>query len=152
MKVTLFISYILIFVFIIIGFVEYLVYSGNNVNTSENTPYIISSKVLNDSNIIDLEDAKFKLSSLSGDYFIYLNYTSGSASNFEKDLKELIDKYSIRNNFYYINLDSVKNEDNKEELVNKYLGYNSNLITKLPTIVYVDRNGEVRKENIIIKK
>ena len=152
MNAILLVSYVLIIVIIIIGFVEYLIYSNNSNNTTVTTPYIVSEKVLNNSNIIELEDAKFKLSSLVGDYFIYLNYTSGSANNFEKELQKMINKYDLKNSFYYINIDKVKDEDNKEELVNKYLGYKNNIVTKLPTVIYVDRNGEVRKENIIIKK
>ena len=150
MRTILLIAYTLIIIFLIIGFVDYLV----NHNLSTNKPreissYIQDKNVFPKSNIISLEDASFKLSALNGNYFIYITYTDAKVNSFEKDLAKLLDNKKIKDNFYYISIDKIKDEENVIELVNKYLNFKDALVSKVPTIVYVDNNNIVRQENII---
>ena len=150
MRTILLITYTLIIIFLIIGFVDYLV--NHNLSTSkprEISSYIQDKNVFPKSNIITLEDASFKLSALNGNYFVYITYTDAKVNAFEKDLAKLLDNKKIKDNFYYISIDKIKDEENAIELVNKYLNFKDALVSKVPTIVYVDSENIVRQENII---
>ena len=52
--------------------------------------------------------------------------------------------------FYYVNLDSLKDDANKIAAVNELLGLTDVQVTKVPTIIYVT-NGEIKKGNIITR-
>lgn len=152
LRVVLVIAFTLIFVILIIGFVDSMIHPiKGGVNQSVAPSYIVSNNLLKESNIIDIKEAKYKLSVLNGDYFVYVTYNSNAINSFEKKLVKLLDEYVIREKFYYIDASSIKDFDNKIELANKYLGYNDASISKIPTIIYVNKDNEIRSENIITR-
>ncbi|MBR1416243.1 MAG: hypothetical protein IJ572_00295 [Bacilli bacterium] len=144
-------TYTIIIVLLVIGFIDSLINAKpNKVDTDS---YIVSKQVLKESNIIDIRDARTKFSNFNGNYFIYLSYSNNSLINtFEKELENVIDKYGLKDKFYYVSLDAIKDYDNRLELTNKYLGYTDVLVTKLPTIIYVNNDNIVRRENIITRE
>ena len=70
----------------------------------------------------------------------------------EKDLKKLIKEYKLQDKFYYINIDSIKSGDNKISLVNELLGLDDIKVEKVPTIIYVNKDNKVLRNNIITRK
>ena len=76
--------------------------------------------------------------------------TLASATTLEKDLKSLIKQYKLKDKFYYVNLDGLKDNANKISAVNELLGLTEVQVTKVPTIIYVT-NGEIKKGNIIMR-
>ena len=70
----------------------------------------------------------------------------------EKDLKKLIKEYKLQDKFYYINIDSIKSSDNKISLVNELLGLDDIKVEKVPTIIYVNKDNKVLRNNIITRK
>ena len=149
MKSVILIAYTLIIIFLVMGFVDYLTKGDTVVKKKEITSYVLSNEYFSKSNVIELEDASFKLSSLSGDYFIYISYSDKEVNEFEKKLVELLSSKKLKNKFYYVNIDKIKEEKNVVDLVNKYLNFRDALVTKVPTVVYVDSENIVRIENII---
>ena len=151
MRSILLVSYTLIIILLVMGFVESLTKDATIVPKTQITSYVVSNGSLAKNNIIDLEDANFKLRALDGDYFVYITYTDSNVNGFEKELMTLLEKKSLKDKFYYINIDEIRNEENVIELVNKYLGFRDALVNKVPTIVYVNNDNIVRNENIITR-
>ena len=149
LRSVLLISYTLIIVLLIMGFIDSLSKVNAPKVEKEVTSYIEKNNLFSKSNIIELEDASFKLNALNGDYFVYITYTDEKVNAFEKELIELLNEKNIKDKFYYVNIDKIKDETNVIELVNKYLNYKDALVTKVPTIVYINKDNVLRVENII---
>lgn len=149
LRVVLVVAFTLIFIIFVMGIIDTMInpfrYGGSQPS------YIISNNILKESNVIDVREAKYKLKPLNGDYFVYVSYSSNKINSFERKLVEMLDKYDIKDKFYYINANPIKEYDNQVELANKYLGYTDVLISKIPTIVYVNKDNIVRIENIITR-
>ncbi len=152
MRSILLVSYTLIIVFLVIGFVDSLT-NMKEVPVEKKDPvsYIETKGGLDKSNIIDYKDASFKLSALNGNYFIYITYNDKEVNLFEKELVSLLEEKNIKDKFYYVNIDDIKNEENLIEKVNRIFGFSDALVVKVPTIVYVNSENIVRNENIITR-
>ena len=120
-----------------------------NVKNEEKlmTSYLISSNTIN-SSLEDFDALTQTLTETSSSYFIYLGYTyDENVYKFEKELKRIIDNYSLRDDFYYVNLTKIK-ENNKnyiEEINNKL---NINSLERVPAIIYV-HNGKIEDSNVL---
>ena len=113
--------------------------------------YLVKSKLVKDS--YNIEGNLSNIKNLSGDYYLYISYTgSESIYKMEKDLKKLIKEYKLQDKFYYINIDSIKSSDNKISLVNELLGLDDIKVEKVPTIIYVNKDNKVLRNNIITRK
>ena len=109
--------------------------------------YLVKSKLVKDS--YNIEGNLSNIKNLSGDYYLYISYTgSESIYKMEKDLKKLIKEYKLQDKFYYINIDSIKSSDNKISLVNELLGLDDIKVEKVPTIIYVNKDNKVLRNNI----
>lgn len=153
LRMILIIAYTLIIAFLIMGFVESMV-KNIRIASIPNSSYIVKEKIVADDHIIDIRNASKSLRNVKGDYFIYLGYTKRNNSEvqlFERELSKILDKYDLKNKFYYVNIDAVIDYDNSLELVNKYLGYTDVLVSKLPTIAYINPDNIIRIENIITR-
>lgn len=114
--------------------------------------YIQNSRVLSKSHVIKLDNAKKTFSKLNGNYFIYLSYSGNTIiDSLEREMTELIKSYELEKQFYYVNLDAIINEDNVVDKVNAALEYQDALISKVPTVIYVNKDNIVRIENIITR-
>ena len=154
LRVVLTVAYTLITAILIIGFAE--TYTSNlKVESNYKSAYLVEEEIIDESHILSLNNAKNVLDSLNGDYFVYVGYTkmyNSEVQILDMGIANLINKYDLKDKFYYLNIDSIINKKNKIALVNKYLGYRDVLISKIPTIVYVNSENIVRIENIITRE
>ena len=153
LRVVLIIAYTLIIVILLIGFIE--PYTNNlKVKTDYKPAYLVQQEIIDESHILTLENAKNRLGSLNGDYFVYVGYTkmyNGEVQVLDMGIANLIDKYGLKDKFYYLNIDSIINKKNLIAIVNSYLNYRDVLVNKVPTIIYVNSENIVRPENIITR-
>jgi len=118
-------------------------------NSKSKTSYLAKNKLV--TKTYNIEEDLSELKNKDGDYFIYVSYTGNKEIyNLEKDLKKIIKTYKLKDKFYYINMDSLVNDNNKINAVNELLGLSDVKITKLPTIIYI-KNKEIKKGNIITR-
>lgn len=108
--------------------------------------YLITSSTIN-SKIEDFDSLKQILNETSSSYFIYLSYTGNEdVYKFEQELKKVIDNYGLNDNFYYMDLTKIMNDnENYLELVNNNLNIN---IDRVPVIIYV-KDGKIEGNNIL---
>ena len=153
LRSVLIVAYTLIVVILLIGFLE--PYMNNmKVESSYKPAYLVQQEILDEEHVLKLDQAWSKLSKLEGDYFVYVGYTKMYNSKVHAlDIKiaNLIDKYDLKDKFYYLNIDSILSKKNRVDLVNYYLAYKDVLVTKIPTIIYVNSENIVRPENIITR-
>ncbi len=77
----------------------------------------------------------------NADYFIYISYANDKKTyNLEKDLKKVIAKYEIQDNFYYLNVTDEMEKDNFIERLNNKLNANIGSTNSLPVILYYQDN------------
>jgi len=151
LKTIIIVSYTLIIAILIMGFVESMI-RDYTVATKEQEAYIVSSGVIDKTMSVDLSIAKKRFANLRGDYFVYLNYSSSRASiTFEREISTLIKEYQLEDKFYYVDIDSLKNDSDIINKINEALGLKEVLINKVPTIYYVNADGILRIENIITR-
>lgn len=132
-------NYILAVVIVIVvclltwyAFAWYNVLQENKVSTS----YLVEEKVISNE-INDLNAVESTFLEVPDTYFVYVSYTgSESIYNMEKDLKDVIKEYNLSDIFYYLNVTSIKDEDNYVDKVNEALGLEDRKISTIPTILY----------------
>ena len=119
------------------GFAWYNVLKEGKVAQS----YLVKEKVI--SSVIQcLEEVEAIFAVVPDEYFIYISYTgSEEIYNMEKDLKKVINKYELNDQFYYLNVTSIKDKETHIEDINKSLNLDAE-IKQVPTIVYV-KEGKV---------
>ena len=99
--------------------------------------YLITSNTISQE-MTDINEISSVLSETGNYYFVYIGYNKDeNIYQFEKDLKPIIDKYDLHNNFYYINVTDIK-EKNKNYLkdIAKELNITENELKKVPIILY----------------
>lgn len=134
-------NYILaaVIVVVIIGltwyaFAWYNVVQENKVSTS----YLVQEKIIS-KEITDLNEVNNIFSEASDSYFVYISYTGDeSIYNMEKSLKSVIKDYNLSDNMYYLNVTSIKDEDNYLDKINQALGLTDRKVVKVPTILYFE--------------
>lgn len=138
-------NYILAIVIVVViillawyAFAWYKVVNENRVSKS----YLVKEKVISNE-ITSLDEISTVFSEAPNSYFIYISYTgSEQIYNMEKDLKKVINEYALNDSIYYINVNSIKEDDDYIEKLNESLSLKDKKITSVPTIVYFS-NGEV---------
>lgn len=154
LRAVLVVAYTLVILILVIGFIEPQI-SGLKVSSNYKPAYLVQEEILEDNHVLSLNNAWSTLSKLEGDYFVYVGYTKMYNSDvqvLDMGIANLIDKYGLKDKFYYLNIDSIINKKDKVNLVNYYLGYRDVLVTKVPTIIYVNSENIVRPENIITRE
>lgn len=131
----------LIILSMIIGiiFLGLYFYKWHQVKSEEEylKSYLVSTNTIS-LEMNDINEIKAVLSETPSDYFVYISYTKDkNIYSLEKDLKPLIDKYNINNNFYYIDVTNIKetNHNYKKDIA-KALNIKSEQIEKVPAILY----------------
>lgn len=126
------------------GMAWYKVYKEEKVSTS----YLIKNNIIS-KEINDIKEINDVFSEVSDEYFVYISYTGNEEIyEMEKGLAKIIKKYDISEDFYYINVNDMKDKEGYIEDLNKALGLKDNKIINIPTIIYF-QDGEVLKNNII---
>lgn len=129
------------------GFAWYNVLKENKVSTS----YLVKEKVISNE-IQSLEEVSDVFLEAPNSYFIYISYTgSEEIYNMEKDLKKVINDYSLNDSVYFLNVTSIKDEKNCIEEINKTLKLEDQKVSSIPTIIYYNEGKAVdiieRKDN-----
>lgn len=120
------------------GFAWYNVLKENKVATS----YLVKDKVISNE-IKSLEEVSDVFSEAPDTYYIYVSYTgSEEIYDMEKDLKKIINEYSLNDMMYYLNVTEIKEEKDYIENINKALKLENKKINDVPTIIYY-ADGEV---------
>ena len=153
LRVVLVIAYAMIILILVIGFIEPHI-NNIKVESSYKPAYLVEEEILSKGHILTLDNAKEVLGKLNGDYFVYIGYTKMYNSDvqvLDMGIANLLNSYDLKNKFYYINIDSIIKRNNRVAIVNNSLGYHDVLITKVPTILYVNSENIIRVENIITR-
>jgi len=126
---------------VILGFIFIVLYINkwNEVKELEKylNSYLLSTKTIS-LEMNDINQINSVLSETPSYYFVYISYTKDkNVFNFEKKLKPIIDDYNLQNNFYYINVTDIK-ENNKNYLndIALELNVSESIINKVPIILY----------------
>ena len=152
------------YLYFIIGIVVALligwyIYSWITIKKEEK---LSSSYLLKTNTITYSIDTLKEISSISQEapteYFIYISYTGSDAVyKLEKKLKKIIDDYNLKDEFYLLDITSIKNnEDTLDKLNDKF---NTTKIINTPCILYykdsalkeilIDKNGIFDYNNFI---
>lgn len=152
-------NYILsaVIVVVIIGltyyaFAWYNVLKQNKVSTS----YLVEQKYISNE-ITDLNEVSDIFLEMPDSYFVYISYTGDEKIyNMEKSIKDLIKEYNLSDQMYYLNVTSIKDEENYMDKINEALGLTDRKVTKVPTILYFYEGKLVemtdsKSENLLTK-
>ena len=100
------------------------------------TSYLIKSKYISNE-IQGLERLNDVLSEVPSSYFIYISYTgTDEIYKLEKELARIIDDYKLSDEMYFLNVTSIKDDEDLISEVNKSLNIEDNQIKQIPTILY----------------
>ncbi len=125
-------------------FAWYKVYKEDKVSTS----YLIKNNIISNE-ITELNEIVDVFSEAPDEYFIYVSYTGDeNIFSMEKDLAKIIKKYDIIDQFYYLNVTSIKDNGDYIDEINRSLSLRDEKIIRVPTIIYY-KDGEVVKDGII---
>lgn len=110
--------------------------NDNKVSTS----YLTKEKLVQEIN--DLSEAKSVFLEAPTSYYILVSYTGDEkVYNMEKSLKDLIVEYNLTDKIYYLNVSSIKDDDNYISKIEEDLNFKDLDIKQVPTIIYV-KDGE----------
>ena len=104
--------------------------------------YLLSTQTLS-LEIKNLEEVNQILQEAPNEYFVLISYADDKDTySLEKNLKSIIDNYSLSDRFYYYDATELIKTDNYLEQINN--AFNTNLITKLPVILYY-KDGNLKE-------
>lgn len=135
---------------IVLGVVILTFYIKKTYDLSEerNLSQSILSRIIGEIKYDEIDNVFLEI---NGDYFIYISYSKNSEiSAFEKQLKNLIVNNDLQNNFYYLNVNDEKKDDNLIKDLNNKFKLNNKKIDYIPAILYYE-NGDF-KDLITSKK
>lgn len=106
---------------------------------------------------LDLNEVSAVFSEPSAEYFVYISYTGDKEIyNMEKELKDVIQDYNLNENMYFLNVTSIKEEDDCIDQINKTLNLEEVKVKKIPTIIYFKAGKAVdiitRKDDNMMNK
>lgn len=130
--------------FLLIIFLTWYIISWKNVKQEEKlmNSYLITSNTLS-VEIKDLSETVQVLKESPSEYFVYISYTNDEKIfNFEKKLKKLIDNYNLKDEFYFVNVTNIKDDENFYSEINNT--FNTKLINNIPCILHF-KNNELKK-------
>lgn len=140
------IIYLVLIIIIIILLIWYA-YSWYQVKNTEKyyNSYLLNTNTIS-LEIKDLDEVVQVLKESPSEYFVLISYTGNEETyNLEKKLKGLIDNYNLKDELYYINITSIKNDDDLYVKVNNT--FNTKLINNVPAILYFKNNELVNVIN-----
>lgn len=130
--------------FLLIIFLIWYIISWKNVKQEEKlmNSYLITSNTLS-VEIKDLSETVQVLKESPSEYFVYISYTNDEkVYSFEKKLKKLIDNYNLKDEFYFVNVTNIKDDENFNSEINDT--FNTKLISNIPCILHF-KNNELKK-------
>ena len=130
--------------FLLIIFLIWYIISWKNVKKEEKlmNSYLITSNTLS-VEIKDLSETIQVLKESPSEYFVYISYTNDEkVYSLEKKLKKLIDNYNLKDEFYFVNVTNIKDDENFYKEINNT--FNTKLINNIPYILHF-KNNELKK-------
>ena len=130
--------------FLLIIFLIWYIISWKNVKQEEKlmNSYLITSNTLS-VEIKDLSETIQVLKESPSEYFVYISYTNDEkVYSFEKKLKKLINNYNLKDEFYFVNVTNIKDDENFYSEINDT--FNTKLISNIPSILHF-KNNELKK-------
>lgn len=132
LKKTIYIALSIIILILLIWY-AYSWYKVKNLEKYYNS-YLLNSNTVS-LEIKDLNEVVQVLKESPNEYFILISYTGNEeVYKLEKKLKELIDNYNLKDEIYYVNITSIKNDDDLYDKINNT--FNTKLINNVPAILY----------------
>ena len=131
--------------FLLIIFLIWYIISWKNVKKEEKlmNSYLITSNTLS-VEIKDLSETIQVLKESPSEYFVYISYTNDEkVYSFEKKLKKLIDNYNLKDEFYFVNVTNIKDDENFYKEINNT--FNTKLINNIPCILHF-KNNELKNK------
>lgn len=114
------------------------VITENRISTS----YLIKSKIISNE-IQNLDEIVDVFSEAPTTYYLYISYTGNEKIyDMEKELAALINEYKIGEQFYFLNVTSIKEEENYIDKINNALALDNKKVKSVPTILYYN-DGKV---------
>ena len=132
--------YIIIAVVLIAILVGVYIYRVSKVRNEEKilNSYLLTTDTVS-LEIKNLDEINQILSEAPAQYFVLITYTGDEGTyELEKSIKDIIDEYKLSDSFYYLNVKDIMNQDNYITRINS--AFNTNEITKVPTILYFQDN------------
>ena len=110
-------------------------YNLSQENKLSKSYLITSNAILHEiKSITELPEA---LSEAPSEYFLYISYTKDKdIYNLERDLVSIIKEYDFKDEFYYLNVTDIKDQNDYINQINTALNLNVK-ITSVPTIIYI---------------
>ena len=106
------------------------------------TSYLITTNTLS-YEIKNLNEVTQVLKESPNNYFIYISYTNDeNVYRLEKKIKKVIDNYELQDEFYYINITDIKDDDKLLRNLNDT--FNTTKINNVPCILYY-QNGDLKQ-------
>ncbi len=126
---------------IIISFMGYNLYGKHQKQLYEEGYFNRGTIDIQKTTLKELRD-KINEESLANIFILFNYHGSEEQYKLEKDMADLIKEYRLQKNFYYVDLNNEKPEENCDAvcMINKELG--TNLVTNATSVVYV-RNKKV---------
>ncbi len=133
---------ILVIIFTIGGVFYFLEWKQAQEDLMTMDSYLMTNNTVS-LTINTLEELETTLLESPNELFIFTGYTGDiDEYNLEKDLKEVIDNYNLSDNFYYLNVTELMNDENFTNDLSDILGIE---IDSLPIIIYVSDDHAVNK-------
>lgn len=137
---------------VVIGIIFVILYFYKWHQVKEDEKYLVSYLISSNTISLEMNDVSeihSVLSETPNSYFVYISYTEDKdVYDFEKKLKPLIDDYSLQNNFYYINVTKIKEENsNYKKDIAKELDIEEKNIHQVPVILYF-KDGKLENKGI----
>ncbi len=127
------------------GFKLYNIYQEKKLETS----YLLKKKIITQK-LNNIEEIK-NIMGNEKTFILISKVNDENIYNFEKDLKNIINKYNLKNNFYYLDGTNFTNDDLTK--LNEILNLENKEIKKIPTIIYIDKeliDAIIREDENII--
>lgn len=138
-------------IFLAVILITLYIFKWYNVVNEEkiSKSYLISNGIItNEINSIDELEAVFSES--PSEYFLYISYTNNQKIyDMEIDLKKVINKYNLQDKFYYLNVDTIKEDNDFLDKLNNALGLTEKKVTTIPTILYF-KDHQLVDEKILL--
>ncbi len=143
---------IALFICFITIFLTYYIFSWYKVAKEKkmNESYLISSKTIS-LEVTGIDEIENTFTEAPSEYFVYIGYHNDeNVYNLERSLKKIIDKYTLNDLFYYIDVTKLKEEEDYIRKLNEALDLQEVKVESIPTIIYF-KEGKVNKDAIITR-
>lgn len=111
----------------------------DNEEKKINTSYLVTNNLV--AKELTLVNDLKNLNPTKSYYFVFINYQGDKANyDLETGIKDIINKYRIKDSFYYLNVTSTKDDSNLIGKINESLGVN---IRNVPALLYFNEDGLV---------